>query len=252
MVNILLYDIEISPVLGHVWALWDQNVGLNQINKDWHLLSWSAKWFGEKEIMYADQRKKKDIENDKAILKELWKLLDKADIVITQNGIKFDTKKVNARFIYHGMQPPSSYRQIDTYRIAKKYFGFTSNKLEYLAKHLKVNHKKLTVRKFDGFELWKQCLAGNQAAWREMEKYNKRDVIVLEEVYKRLIPWDNSINFSIYFNGPDVCSCGSRDWKKNGWKYTNLGKYQRYKCLKCGSEKRSGTNEIKNTKEILR
>ena len=33
--KVLVYDIETAPILGHVWRLWDQNVGLNQIVSDY-------------------------------------------------------------------------------------------------------------------------------------------------------------------------------------------------------------------------
>jgi DNA polymerase elongation subunit (family B) len=234
--RVLLYDIETAPILAQVWKIWEENVGLNQILKDWHLLSWSAKWLGEPEIFYADQRDVKNLEDDRGILKELWRLLDQADIVITHNGKKFDQKKVQTRFVIHGMQPPSSSRHIDTLLIAKRHFSFTSNKLEYLT-GLLCNEKKLTHKKFPGFELWRECLARNPAAWREMERYNKQDVVSLEELYKKLAPWD-STNFWVY-QDEAVCKCGVADQKKNGWFYTASAKYQRFKCLGCGYETRS-------------
>lgn len=251
----LLFDIETSPILAYVWRLWDQNVALNQIHTDWHVLSWSAKWLGDPahKTMYMDQRNAKNIENDKAILKSLWKLLDEADIVITQNGRSFDQKKLNARFVIHGFQPPSSFKHIDTKVLAQKHFGFTSNKLEYMTDKLCKKYKKLKHTKFAGFEMWRQCLAGNLAAWKEMEKYNKYDVLSLEELYTKLVPWDN-VNFSVYSPGKKpVCSCGSKEFKKQGWYYTGTGKYQRYRCKKCGSETRDKTNEIpKETRANLR
>jgi hypothetical protein len=81
--RVLLFDIETAPILGYVWRLWDQNVALNQIASDWYVLAWAAKWRGEKEVHYMDQRFAPDMENDKAILKGIWKLLDEADIVVT-------------------------------------------------------------------------------------------------------------------------------------------------------------------------
>src|SRR5271165_295676 len=168
--RVLLFDIETAPILARVWGIWDQTVGLNQIVTDWHLLSWSAKWLDDKKIMYQDQRNAKDITNDKKLLERLWHLLDEADIVITQNGKSFDQKKVNARFILNGMSPPSTYKHIDTKRLATKHFGFTSNKLEFLTDKLCTKNKKLTKRKFSGFSLWTACLAGNKAAWAEMQR----------------------------------------------------------------------------------
>ena len=68
--RVLLFDIETAPILAHVWGLWDNNVALNQIIADWHVLSWSAKWLGDppSKVMYADQRNAKNIEDDKQLL----------------------------------------------------------------------------------------------------------------------------------------------------------------------------------------
>ena len=250
--KVLLFDIETAPMLGYVWSLWENNVSLDQLYKDWHVLSWSAKWLHEapNKVMYADQRYKKDVSDDKGILKQIWKLLDEADVVITQNGKSFDQKKLNARFIMHGMQPPSSYRHIDTQRIAKKHFAFTSNKLAYMTDKLNTKYKKLSHSKFPGMSLWLGCLAGNKAAWKEMEKYNKYDVLSLEELYYKLIPWDNTIDFNVYTDNEEtICSCGSKQFSKNGYHYNSVGKYQRYKCNNCGSEIRSRVNLLSKEKK---
>lgn len=250
--KVLLLDIETAPLTAYVWGLFDQNVGLNQIVSDSYVLSWSAKWLDDspKNIMYMDQRNSKDIENDKKLITAIWKLLDEADIIITQNGRRFDAKRLNARFIMHGLQPPSSYKHIDTYLIARKHFGFTSNKLEYMTDKLCVKYKKLKHAKFSGFSLWKECLAGNKEAWTEMEKYNKYDVLSLEELYHKLSPWDNTVNFALYSEDENhVCKCGSHEFKKQGYAYTSVGKYQRYKCKDCGHESRGRTNLLSPEKK---
>lgn len=248
--KVLLFDIETAPILAYVWGLWNNDVGLNQIVSDWHVLSVAAKWLGDSDdkIMYMDQRNAKNIEDDKVLLRFIWNLLNEADIVITQNGKKFDVRKLNARFVMNGMQPPSSYRHIDTAQIASKYFGFTSRKLEYMTGKLCKKYKKSSHSKFPGMSLWDQCLKGNKEAWEEMETYNKFDVLSLEELYTVLIAWDNSINFDVYHNDYTVtCKCGDAKFKKNGFFYSNTGKYQRFKCVNCGSESRSKENML--TKE---
>lgn len=250
----LLFDVETAPMLGYIWGLWDQNVGLNQIHSDWHLLSWAAKWLHDKpnKTMYMDQRKAKNIEDDKAILKGIHKLLDEADIVVTQNGISFDSKKLNARFILNGMHPPSDYKHIDTMRIAKKNFAFTSNKLQYMTDKLCTKYKKLTdeTKKFPGFDLWKQCLAGNKKAWREMERYNKYDVLSLEELYLKLQAWDNTVNFNVYTDEiSEQCNCGSSKLFKSGFTYSRTGKFQRYQCRGCGHFSYSRENLLSKQKK---
>jgi len=249
--KILLLDIETAPMLAYVWGLWDQNIPLNMLKSDWHILAWSAKWLGDapSKIMYQDQRKAKKLEDDKELLKGIWKLINEADVIVTQNGISFDIKKLNARFIMNGMKPPSSFKHIDTKRIASKKFGFTSNKLEYMTDKLCVKYKKQKRAKFGGFELWVQCMAGNMKAWKEMEKYNKYDVLSLEELYLKLQPWDNSLNVNLYSDTTDtVCACGSSKFNRNGFAYTSMGKFQRYYCVECGAEVRSRKNEFSKEK----
>jgi hypothetical protein len=242
--RVLFFDIETCPIVSYTWGLWDQNVSLNQVVSDWSVIAWSARWQGDgKHIYYKDQRGKKDIRDDKELVSGIWTLLDAADIVVTQNGKSFDQKKLNARFIIHGLKPPSAYKHIDTLLLAKKHFAFTSNKLEYMAGKLNTKYKKLTDHKFPGFELWKQCMAGNLKAWKEMERYNKHDVLALEELYDKLIPWDTSINFSLYRTDDVIqCTCGKTHFQKRGFYYTASGKYQKYRCMSCGSETYSGKN----------
>jgi hypothetical protein len=243
--KVLIYDIETAPMLGYVWSIWEQNVALNQLHTDWYILSWSAKWLGapDGQVMYSDQRNAKNIENDGPLLSEIWNLLDQADVVVTQNGKSFDQRKLNARFIINGFQPPSSYKHIDTKVIAQKHFGFTSHKLEYMTDKLCTKYKKSSHAKFSGFDMWKQCLAGNIDAWKEMEHYNKLDVLSLEELYNKIIPWDNTVNFNLYSDSQEhICKCGSKDFIKNGFYYSATCKYQRYKCKKCGAEVRDRKN----------
>lgn len=249
--RVLVFDIETAPILGHVWSIWEQNVGLNQIKTDWHILSFAAKWLGDpvSKLMYMDQRDAPNIENDRALLSAMWDLLNEADVVITQNGVSFDVKKLNARFILNGFPPPSPFKHVDTKLIAAKKFGFTSNKLEYMTDKLCKKYKKLKHHKFEGFELWRECLAGNKAAWREMERYNKHDVLALEELFFVLAPWDTYLNFSLYEDSDaHVCSCGSTRHRKQGFAYTAAGKFQQYQCTKCGAWTRGKDNLFAKSK----
>lgn len=244
--KVLFFDIETAPMEVFAWGLFDQNIGLNQIKKDWYVLSWSARWLGESKVMYEDLRqgtKDFSLKNEKKLLAGIWRLLDQADVVVTQNGVRFDSKKLNARFIINGMKKPSSYKHFDTLKVAKKHFAFTSFKLEYMAKALDVKFKKLAHKKFPGFDLWAECLLNNQEAWKEMERYNKRDVLTLQSVYEKLAPFDGdeTINFNIFKDNQDdyECKCGSTSRNKYGFAYTKNSKYQRFKCMSCGAETRS-------------
>lgn len=249
--KILVLDIESAPLTVYAWGTFDQNIPLNMIKNDWFLLSYAAKWLGDppSKMMYKDQSKVKDVSNDKKLLESVWKLMDEADIILGQNSKKFDVKKLNARFLLHGMPPPSSYRQIDTLTIARKNFALTSNKLEFMSKNLNTKYKKLDHGNFAGFSLWSECLKGNQKAWKEMKKYNCHDVLATEELYMKLSAWDNSINFEAYNDELNhSCVCGHKEFINKGYAYTSNGKYNRYLCKKCNKESRGKENLLSREK----
>lgn len=238
-VKILVTDIETAPLESYHWGLWDQNIGLEQIKTEWSILAYCAKWIGKKGLIYADTSGQKNLRDDSSLLLQLWKLLDEADIVVGQNIRRFDLKKIRARMVMKGMKPFSPVRVIDTLEIAKKHFGFTSNKLQWTSEHLTTT-PKLIHKRFPGFLLWAECLKGNPAAWAEMQRYNKRDVVATEQYYFRVRPWvDNHPNLGVYSDEerPLCPNCGSSHVVKHSKRVSvkQQGKYQRYHCMSCGS-----------------
>lgn len=230
-------DIETSPIDANVWALFKQNVGLNQINRDWTILSVAWKRLGRRKVEYADVSQQADVFDDSAILKVIWQVLDESDIIIAQNGVAFDIKKINARFIQAGMPPPRPYKVIDTLLMAKQVAKFTSNRLEWLAGILS-SVKKYKHNEFPGMELWNECLAGNPRAWRVMRKYNQRDIPSCEEVYLKLRPYyAGHPNVAMYY--PDEkrrcpkCGC-THLTEQDKPVYTQSGAYVQYRCDNCG------------------
>lgn len=240
--RILTIDIETVPLESWTWGTWDQNVGLEQIKTEWSIVSFAAKWFGERKLIYQDTGGTgvKRVRDDKKLLAAIWKLLDEADIVIAQNGIKFDVKKINARMLMAGLKPYSPIRVIDTLQVAKKHFGFTSNKLEWMSLYL-TDTPKSKHKKFPGFELWKEVLNDNPAAWLEMQKYNKIDVVATEKVYLKQRPWiaDHPNMGTFHADGPTCPKCDSPNIQKQGVRVLQQGKYTRYHCQNCGGWSRS-------------
>lgn len=234
--KILLFDIETAPNLGYVWGKYDQNV--IDYKNEWYMLCYAAKWLDKKKIMTSKltdfpSRFKKNKEDDLGVVKELWKLLDEADIVIAHNGVAFDVKKTYARFIYHGLPPPSPFKQIDTIKEARKYFKFNSNRLDDLGAYLGVGRKL----EHEGFPLWLKCMQGKKYAWNKMIKYNKQDVLLLERVYEKFKPYiTNHPNLGLYKQQDFSCpNCGSKHLQKRGFNRTKVNMYQRYQCQKCGA-----------------
>lgn len=238
--RILFVDIETAPIKAAVWRIWQENVGVDQIQSDWHLLSYCAKWLGEDRVYYDDQRNRTDIEDDRPLLEQLHALLDEADIAIAQNGDRFDFPKIRWRFLKNGFAPTKPFKTIDTVKVLKKNFGATSNKLAFVSNELLENRKD-EHKEFPGFKLWEQCLAGNKRAWQEMKTYNIQDVISLEELYLRLRPWiPHHLNVGVYGDHSErTCArCGSHDLQLIGTHPTNVNVYPLYRCGGCGGHSR--------------
>jgi len=239
--KILSFDIETSPIKTWVWRFGQQYLGPNMMIDDWFVISWAAKWLMSAET-FSDCNTPAEMlaKDDKRVMESMWKLLDEADIVIAHNGIKFDVRKVNARFIQNGINmPPSSYQVVDTLKEARRHFGFSSNTQDFLTKMLKLPLKIKT-----DFDLWARCMAGDQEALFEMERYNQGDVNGLEEIYLKILPWMKSHpNVGLYYHdGSDVSRCPKcgnvhLDWK--GEYRTPAGKYNEFRCGSCKTIGRS-------------
>lgn len=258
-------DIETLPIEAHTWGLFDQTVGLNQIVKDWTIMSFAAKRLDPKAAtaslrgrkvatLYEDVSDRADVRDDSQLLMSLWTILHESDILIGHNMRRFDLRKIRARMLMAGMQPPSPCRVIDTLELAKSAGAFTSNKLAYLSSALTETHKS-QHKNFPGHSLWLGCIDGNQKAWAECRAYNVLDVLSTEELYLKLRPWATAhINIATY-SDPDTPSCpvcGSTDLHEDGFSFTNVSKYQRYHCGGCGAWSRSRyTLNSKATRQAL-
>lgn len=247
MSKIKLIDIETSPNIAHVWGLWKQNVGLSQLMDSSRTMCFAVKNLGERKVDFFREYG----EDNSEVVEAAWEALDEAEIIIHYNGKKFDIPTLNKEFLLYGYPPPSPYKQIDLLETAKKQFRFPSNKLDYVAKALGLKGKVKHV----GHELWVKCMAGDEKAWKDMEKYNKQDVKLLEDVYQELRPWiTNHPNLALYLEEDEMAcpNCGGTHLVKRGVQHTRTQTYQRYHCEDCGTWSRgrytmSSVEKRKNT-----
>lgn len=248
--KILLFDIETSHMVVKTFSLYNESIPYSDIIDDWFILSFSAKWlYDDNMIEHYVTKKEAKNRDDSRIVIELWNLLNQADIIIAHNGSQFDVKKANTRFIYHDLYPPFDYREIDTLRMARSYFKFSSNRLDYLGEYLGLGRK---IQNEKG--LWDRCEAGDEEAIKKMVEYCSQDVRLLENVYFKLRPFAKTHpSLSLYGDADGercpVCS------EKNSIEYhpSKLydNKYQVGRCRNCNAPVRTKDNTLSKEKRDM-
>jgi uncharacterized protein YprB with RNaseH-like and TPR domain len=230
--RVLFWDIETSPIQANTWSLWPNSISHESIIHDFTIICGAWKELGKKRVHVVSITKPYD---DKRVVKELRAALAKADVLVGHNADKFDLKKFNTRLIVHGLQPLPPIPTVDTLKWAKKIAAFSSNRLDYLSKQL-TGQGKIHV----DYELWLRIMKGDKKALKEMIAYNKVDVIRLEEVYLKLLPYAPShphVGAIEKKHRHLSCQkCGSSNIKYNGTRALAAGVLRREtQCQDCGT-----------------
>lgn len=242
--KILHLDIEISPSLATVWGLFNQNIALSQLTGNSEVLTWAAAWDGDDYVMHDGLH----LSSKEEMITNVHKLLEEADVVVGYNTDRFDLKILNKEFLELGLAPPAPFTSVDLLKVIRRNFRFTSNKMDYVCKQLGIAGK-LEHR---GHQMWLDCMNGDKKAFKEMSEYNIQDVIMLENLFKRLRPWIRILNYSVY-NQDMVCpTCGSKHYQRRGTRITKTGIYPRYQCQAkgCGAWFRGNKTEAQTEKFI--
>ncbi len=228
----LFVDVEVSPLIGYSYQRWDARV--IDVDHEQHIQSFAYKWLGQdKTYCYAQPDFpiwKKNRFDDSELAKKLWEIMNQADIVVAHNAKKFDIKQINTASIRGDLGPPRPYKVLDTLQIARKHFKFSSNSLDELGKALKVGSK---LEKGVP-QLWKLCMNGDKKAWGFMKAYNIQDVVLLEKIYKKFLPWIDPYPIT-HMNNDKCRKCGDPHVVKRGWRYTKTSKTPRLFCVGCSS-----------------
>lgn len=225
--KILIWDIETSLMLVSAFSLDTKYIDPSNIIQDWVIYGGAWMWLGDE-----DSQVQSIYGKEKVVVKKLVSLMHEADMIIHHNGDAFDTKKLAARALFHGLPPFPDVPSVDTLKLARKRFKFTSNRLDYLGTFLGFGGKK-----HNNTNLWARLIRGDNTALEEMEEYNKRDVVLLKDVYLKLRGWcNNHPNHNAFLNEGDLegCpKCGHTDLRKYGFVIGATGKKQKYQCQSC-------------------
>lgn len=241
--RILYIDIETAPCIAAVFGRFNINLSqANIIENGSQLISACWLWEGSDVVHGAIMTPEEAINRDDSrVVAEIYEAIESADILIYQNGDRFDLPKIKTRCILNGFPPPKTVKTVDTLKIAKQ-LGFPSNRLDSLGDYLGVGRKQEN----SGISLWIRCLNGDVEALNEMYAYNEQDVFLLRDVYLKIRAFDkHHPNVANYYNDDEKrCTvCGSEDVDYTGNSvYTQISEFKEVICNGCGHRMRERIN----------
>lgn len=241
---VLIWDIETLPGEFYGWSLFDPPY--EQIHPK-TIACISYKWAGELEVHRCHLSKKQlkdNPRNDHDLIADFIKVYENADVLVAHNGDRYDTKVFAARAIINRFPPLPNKNTIDTLKLARRHFGFDSNRLNEIGKALHLGEKLHTPK---GTAV--SVLQGDFDALVNLMDYCDQDVLLLEAIYEKLRPYCR-LPVSLDFEG--LClNCGSNNLISDGHSYLANGVKKRYKCTDCGYRRMQGpmlTLDKKNLK----
>lgn len=246
-IPVLYFDIETSIRQAWLFRTGDQYITADSFKDQPFMLGYSAKWAGDSRIysdfLTPDEAIKQDQER---IVRSLWNLMSQTNITVSYNGNNFDMRHMNSFFMKYRLGLPNRIRNIDPCQIARNVLKLDSNKMDYVVKYLGLDDGKHKMEVQD----WINCYYGDLKALKKMEKYCEHDVVILELITDAIKPYTSGLpNMGVYgeISEPVCPSCGSKNFKPNGFTYTSFGKYNSYRC-ECQTLFRSRENLLNKDK----
>jgi len=160
------------------------------------LLSYAIK-VEDKRKIYGRHITKEELRSntlDKQLVKECIKDMMRFDELVSYYGTRFDLKFLRSRALYWGLDfPEYGYiKHKDCYYMVRNRLKLHRNRLEDACRLLGIKGKT----HLDG-KIWVQALTGDEKALKYIFDHNKKDVIILEKLFKRLEVYVRPTNRSI-------------------------------------------------------
>ena len=230
--KILTLDIERLPGLARVWDQRTNFIPVRQWTRLPSLLSVSAKWYHKRDIMFRAAW-----DDPEQMVADVWSWIDEADILYTFNGDRFDIPHLRGAFLTQGLLPPSSYKSVDLFKVARK-FGFESKSLVHLCQRLGLPGKS----GYYDAELAEAAMSGDEKAQRKMRTYNNGDVRITEMCADAMRPWISGHPHVSASSGEELTcpNCAGREFERNGTYTAVVFEYAEYRCQSCGTPVHAG------------
>ena len=242
--NIKIIDLETSPNIQFSWHLRQKYHNYNDIIQEGGILSAAWKDYGS-DYVYTSAVDVRDPYNDYDVVYNVREALEDCDLVITQNGDKFDLRKINAALLKWRLDPLPPIVSADCIKITRREFALNSYGMDAVRKFLGLEGKTKTE-----YDWWKKICTYKPVPTAERQKYldllvsyNADDVNDTEEMYEIIKPYSGRHpSLNLIASVDDGCpTCGSTNLRTNpSWIHrATTRSYARYRCDDCKSWCRS-------------
>jgi uncharacterized protein YprB with RNaseH-like and TPR domain len=203
------------------------------------ILSFGSKVIGDKHslsvlnILDYTGEDKDLIKAEKRMLRDVCEVMLEADVWLGHYACYYDIPFINTRLLYHSLPIlPPNFALIDTWRISRNRLKLRNNRLVTISEFLKTTDEKNSIKP----EQWIRALGGHRPSMDYIVDHNRRDVLVLEEVYNILRPLVLDHPSRGLVDGRGGCGvCGVEKLQKRGYHITRTRRYQRFQCRNCGA-----------------
>jgi len=187
--NILYFDIETSASLYRNYGARVPTKYLrpDNLKAEWFMLGWSASLIGKDKIWSEFVTPKEAIaRDDSRIVHHIHDMMESAEIWAGHNVVKFDRKKLNTRFMRHGLNPVVGKKHLDTLKILRAELDLESNTLDYACKWFGIDGKDKITN-----EDWMAAEDGDRKTLKKIQIYCDGDVRNGKALLGRLMPLFN-------------------------------------------------------------
>lgn len=135
-------------------------------------------------IFRLDDVKHEVRDEDYHVVCQIKEELERHEIVISYNGIKFDMPFLNTRLMYHNEDTIKELLHIDLVQTARKNFRMYRKSLANVIQLLDIPEKKTQIEQ----KYWRWAMMGDREAMDYVVEHCIQDVRSLESAAKRMLP----------------------------------------------------------------
>lgn len=127
--------------------------------------------------------------DEKALMRDVFREVQKADLWVTHNGVRFDRRFIQTKFMEAGLGPLKPIPHVDNLYTSRAKLLLHSNRLKSIEDWLvswkgPISGAKTALKTAQ----WQAAIMGDRRSFQYIIDHCKQDVLVLRDIYSELRP----------------------------------------------------------------